>query len=291
MKLFFVLLVLLSAFGSAIWNLFLKKIINNGADHRAAYWLSNCVGLVLYAVPAVFVLHRTAVDTTGLLFAFLTGLLFAVQTIFITVLYKFDDLSKAYPLMKTRPIFAFSIGAIVLNEELTVLEIFGIIIVCTGSYLMNLEKFTIQNFLRPKIHWRTLLIAGGSAALGSLYGLTTKMGGPHAHPLVFGYLSFTVSVLALTPLVYRCHVSLGQELQKYWKYFTAISIVDFACFSIVVFLLISGKLSSIAALQQASIIFATLLGILVLHERHGKTRLVAAVVIMLGLILVSSGNN
>jgi drug/metabolite transporter (DMT)-like permease len=66
-------------------------------------------------------------------------------------------------------------------------------------------------------------------------------------------------------------------------------VIGLVAYSIVLWAQTSGALAPIAALRETSIVWGALIGALLLHERMGLWRSAAALVVLVGVALVSLG--
>jgi uncharacterized membrane protein len=64
-------------------------------------------------------------------------------------------------------------------------------------------------------------------------------------------------------------------------------VVSLAAYGLVLFAQTSGATAAVAALRESSIVFGALIGSFFLKERFGGSRIVAAVVVTVGVVLVS----
>ncbi len=59
-------------------------------------------------------------------------------------------------------------------------------------------------------------------------------------------------------------------------------------YTLILYVMMTEKVSYIVALRQCSVIFAVLLGTYLLEESHAKMRLAAATVMVIGVLLTST---
>jgi drug/metabolite transporter (DMT)-like permease len=66
--------------------------------------------------------------------------------------------------------------------------------------------------------------------------------------------------------------------------------MSFVAYAIALWAMTQAPIGAVAAVRETSVLFATALGAVLLGERFGAARWVAAVVVVLGLALVKIGN-
>jgi uncharacterized membrane protein len=195
-----------------------------------------------------------------------TGVIHAFYFWFVGIAYERGDLSLVYPLSRgSGPLFVPILAVLILNEQLSIPGIYGIALVILGIFIIHLRSFAVQSFFEPFLALR------GRA---SLWALCT-------------YLMFVISLLLLSPYVF---VRVRSDLKKEWNInkiqILIVGFLDLFTYLMILFALQISKLSYVAAAREVSIVFSALLGIMLLQEKNAPQKLVGAVLISLGVILI-----
>ena len=76
--------------------------------------------------------------------------------------------------------------------------------------------------------------------------------------------------------------------RREWKRALLGGLMTFASYTLILFVMETENVGYIVSIRQSSVIFGVLLGVAFLKESYGKLRLVASVLIVLGLILIAT---
>ena len=84
------------------------------------------------------------------------------------------------------------------------------------------------------------------------------------------------------------HPQIVQIGQREWKRALAVVGLSLISYSLILYVLMTEKVSYVTAVRQCSVIFVVLLGGYALKETYTKRRLIAAVVMILGIFLIAN---
>lgn len=280
------LLIVISAFLHIYWNFTLKKSISKGGDYVIIPWLANIISLIIYLPVFIVLLNIFNVTMRGFLFAASCGLVFAVYSFLISKGYSKGDLSHVYPLSKITPLFTLLIGIFYLKENVSMPALAGILLIVFGAYSIHLKSF--KQLLSPIISLRhsASILAFSAAVATAIYGLLSKLGSAAINPFLFVYIAYFFLIIFYVPFLFFKTKNILKQFTAHKKAIIKIGAVDLGGFSLVVIALSLSQLSSVFALRQVSVIFSVLAGRKLLKE-GGNTRLIAASIIFLGVLLVS----
>ena len=131
-----IFLVLLSCFGHAAWNLLAKRC----PDPVAALWRSLLLSIVLLAPFSLTVLLRASGDwPVQVWYCLLTSSV--SQALYVYALgraYRCGDLSLAYPIARSAPLFVAVWALVCLGEPIDAAGGIGILTVVVGAVLLSL---------------------------------------------------------------------------------------------------------------------------------------------------------
>jgi len=279
-------IVLASAFLHAGWNFLLKK-----SDRKIVFiWWFQLAALILFSPMFLYYCGDAPIPLAGWLCIVATGLIHAGYFWFMGGAYQRGDLSLVYPLARgSGPLFVPILAVILLHEEIAPLGGLGIGLIIAGIYCANLRSFENGAFLEP---FRALR---GGASLWALstglmiagYTLVDKVGVGLVYPPVYIYIMVSITWLALTPWILIRER--GRILQEWRRHAGTIFIVGF--FSIFTYLMIlfaltMSKVSYVAAVREVSIVLSAYFGVFYLGEKHGRQKLLGALLITLGVIAI-----
>ncbi len=279
-------IVLVAAFLHAGWNFLAKKSQNK----IVFIWWFLLIAIIGYFPMFVYFWSGIRISALGWIYIVVTGVLHAFYFWFMGRAYERGDLSLVYPLSRgSGPLFVPILAVILMQEQLFLPGIVGISLVIIGIYIIHLRSFSIQSVVEPFLAMRGsasiwALCTGGTIAA---YSLVDKVGVSIVYPPVYIYLMFVISLVLLTPYV------LTKErlaLKKEWKVNRIPILIDgflvlFTYMSILFALRIS-KVSYVVAAREVSIVFSAIFGIKWLGEKHARQKLVGAILISMGVVLI-----
>ena len=279
-------IVLTAALLHAGWNYLTKK-----SERKIVFiWWFLLVAIILYFPMFLYFWPRTTISSSGWVFVFATGLLHALYFWFMGGAYERGDLSLVYPLSRgSGPLFVPFLAVGLIHEQLSFFGILGIALVVIGIYVIHLRSFSGQSFLEPFRAVRGsasiwAICTGGTIAA---YSLVDKVGVSLVYPPVYIYLMLAISWFLLSIYVFTKERT---SLKREWQINKGPILINgfFVLFTymMILFALRISKVSYVVAVREVSIVFSTILGIVWLREKHGRQKLVGAVLIALGVVFI-----
>ncbi|MEO6929544.1 MAG: DMT family transporter [Casimicrobiaceae bacterium] len=273
------LAVLGAAFLHASWNALLKSAAGEPTLDTALIVVgSSLVGacmLPFLAFPARVAWPYIAVSST-IHFAYYVTLAGA---------YRRGDLSFAYPLMRgVAPLIVTVLGVVFLHEQPTLQAAVGIVMISLG--ILTIAWFAGGGHTRAAAGW-----ALANAMIIALYTLVDGAGArASGDPL--GYVTWLVTLEGLPFLAWVVHRR-GFAALRYWRLRwrrgIAAGTASLAAYAIVLWAMTRAPVAMVAALREVSVVFAALIGALVLKEGFGWKRIAGAVCVVLGIASLRLG--
>jgi drug/metabolite transporter (DMT)-like permease len=298
-------LILSAACIHASWNLLAKR-----AGGGAAFvWAASVAGVAIWLPITIARGEFQQVSWTPVVFLFILGN-GVLQTLYFLTLqhgYKVGDLSVVYPLARgTGPLFS-TVGAVLfLGERPTPLGLLGAALIVGGVFVIA-RTAAVTRTEAPPTKGRAAtgnLRSGGPAAVdqrqaiafGVLTGLfiasytlwdKVAVSQLHLPPVLYDTLSVALRVLFLLPLALRQ----WPQVVSLWRTHKG-EIVGVGFFSELGYILVLVAMQTTpviytAPLREVSILLATVMGALLLHEGNLRRRLPAAAAILLGVITLA----
>ena len=283
-------LILISAVMHAGWNLILKtsrhKLAFNVFMHGSAiaifsaWWIATQGGIPLPRGPV-------------LLFTLGGGFFFSLYHMCLTASYERIDVSLAYPLTTTGPLYIPLWAYLFLGERLTVLGIAGIFIVTLGAYILQVREiswvglsFPLRNLRLPGV-----LLALSAGVFYSVGAIIDKRGVTIMDVFLYTYyLDIVLFLFLLANVVLtKSRLDFMEEIRMHWARGLFAGLVLFASFILYRIGLQMSKVSYATSVRQASAIVGVLGGILLFRERFGRIRLIGAALIAFGVFCIKLG--
>ena len=265
-------LALAAAVGHAVWNMLLAR----ARDPEAATAVAMLVGVALFAVPAAV---DWDVDASVWPYVLGSALFELVYLALLARAYRHSDLSLVYPLGRgVAPVLVLVFAAAVLGAGTTVTQAAGVCLVAVGVFLLRGP--------RREADRRGVAFGLAIAACIAGYTLIDNSGVERGSALAylelvivlpaFGYAAFVLATRGARAM--RAELNLSSVVA---------GLLILTPFALFLFALDLAPAAPVAAVRETSILIATALGALVLKERVGRGRWAGAVLVALGVALVS----
>jgi len=278
-------LVFTSAIVHAFWNLATKRV-NGGVE---AVWLFAAVSAVVFAPIALLacMVERPHIGPIQLVFLAGSGVLQMVYFVMLSRGYQVGDLSVVYPLARgTGPLLATGLAVVFLGEHPKALTIAGAMLICVGVFLI-----ATRGLGRTGVPTSAILYGVGT---GLVIGSYTVWDGHAVNALAIpvilqAWASDAARALYLAPYARRRSRRVRELWSPHRRDIVTVGILSSASYMLVLTAMSFSPVSSIAPAREVSILFGTVMGIVVLKEPLRPVRLVAAGIIVAGVIAVAIG--
>lgn len=283
-------LIIFSSVMHALWNLLVKQ-----SHHKTVFiwWMFVSSGLMFSLLLLLLRQPVPMPDSRVILMALGGGCCFALYHLLTGRAYSSGDISLTYPLCQTSMLYVPVWGMLILHENLSIIGGAGIALVALGAYSVQLQKFTLDELLRPfrnlgEPSVRFALAAGFVYSFGVMFD---KVGVQNYSPLYFTWLMVFVmfTLMSINLLRGRYKGKVTAEWQTNWKLILMSGPILMASFIAFRYGLKMAPVSYAVPVRQVSILFGVLLGMLFLKESYGRIRLTSAVLILAGAFLIKFG--
>jgi uncharacterized membrane protein len=282
-------LVLTSAVMHATWNFLLKS-----STHKVIFfWAMSAVGFVVLIVPAVVIPIVDGFSWTILGYALGTSALHSVYGIALTRGYHVGDLSSVYPVSRGMgPALVPILAVVLLDESVSPEAAVGIALVVIGVYTIHIDQRFIRDWSHPL---RALMAPATRAALLAgfmiaCYSIWDKAGLDHGlNPFTLSVFSLGAYVLALTPAVSA--QAGGEVVANEWRTqgrrIVLAGLLAPGGYLLVLYALKTTQVSYIAPSREVGIVLGTALGVLLLGEGYGLSRIWGSLLVVAGVITIA----
>lgn len=282
-------LVLASAVIHATWNYLVKRSTNK----LIFFWALSGVGFMVVLVPSIVFAIVDGFGTEQLLYGLGTAGLHSFYAVFLTRSYTGGDLSSVYPISRgVGPALVPILAVFLLDESISAGAAIGIAVVVIGIYTIHIDMRLIRDLSHPL---RALAAPGTRIAfltgfVIALYSIWDKAGIDHdLHPMILNAFSIGSYFLILTPFV---GASAGgnvvrNEWRSQWRSILAAGILAPAGYMLVLIALETTRVSYIAPTREVGIVLGTALGVLLLGEGYGLSRIWGSLLVVAGVITIA----
>jgi uncharacterized membrane protein len=281
-------LVLCSAVLHATWNFLLKT----SDDKKVFLWAMCAIGGLFALGPGVAFAIADGFGWTALGFGVGSALIHAVYAYALASSYEAGDLSSIYPVARGMgpalvPIFA----VILLGEHVSGLAAAGIVLVVVGIYATHIDARLLRDLSHPlrALAARETRLAFLTGAIIATYTLWDKAAiNEDVHPITLIAFSIGGNCILLTPftLFGAGKERLANEWARHKRRIVTAAILGPAGYAMVLIALMTSRVSYIAPAREVGIVLGAAMGVLLLDEGYGMTRIWGAALIVGGCIVL-----
>ncbi|MBJ7357286.1 hypothetical protein [Nocardioides sp.] len=275
-----VLLVLAAAVLHAGWN----AIAHAAEDRLVGFALISTSTLVL---GAVLVVVGEPVGRHYFWLAALSAVLHVAYLLLLMASYQVADLSRAYPLSRGTGVALVAVASVALPRSPLGIDV----VVGTGLVVAGLLGITFVGPALTRTDRRGIATALGTGVAIAGYTVVDGLAVSGGAPLL-GYAGWLMLLQSWVVPAYavakrrRALLTLGRRQVLTGLGGGAVSLV---AYGLVLLAQTSGALAAVAALRELSIAIGVLLGAYVLHEGLARRRVVPALVLTAGAVVLALG--
>lgn len=274
------LLVLLAALIHACWN----ALVKSGRDPLLSIVTVSGTSSLLSAMIIPFTGFPAPAAWPYIALGVLTHNGFKI---FLILAYRAGDLSRVYPLARgSAPLVVAAFSGLVAGEVLSRGEVAGVALVSLGLVSLTFE---------PQRAGRADLLAVGYAFATGVFigaytlidGLGVRASGTHLGYSAWLFFIDGMPMVTLGLLLRRGHVR--AFLRRDFGPALVAGCLSLSGYFVVLWALSLGTMAPIAALRETGVIFAALIGRIVLKEAFGWRRVLAAALVTAGIAVLHLG--
>jgi len=271
--------VFMAVLGAALLHAGWNAIIKTGLSKQTSMFLLS-VGHALIGFAFALTKPFPAAEVWPWLLA--SGLIHMAYQLFLAYAYEQGDLSRVYPIARgAAPMMVLLVSVLFLSDEMGVMDYVGVFVLGTGIAFMARGVFTNGESRR------LLPFAFGSALATAGYTLADGLGARVAgDPLQYVGWLMMLSASFYTPAAIALRgVEVIRASRRDWLMGLIAAAASFAAYAIAVWAMTVAPLALVAALRETSILFAVLMGWLLFGDRMDRGKIIAAVLIVSGVVL------
>ena len=276
--------VLAAAFLHALWNSLVKS-----ADDK--FLSSALVALWCGIAGLCAALALPWPSLVSVPFVVASALVHVIYFLLVGRLYRNADLSVAYPVMRgCAPLIAALIALAALGERPGLVAAAGVAMLVAGVVMMG-----ASGLAHGRIDRSTLVVALVNSLVIAVYSVIDGQGARISGPGAVDAFAYNAWADALTAVVYAPVIvalrgrTVPVAFVRGWRRGALGGLAAFVGYAIVVWAMTQAPIASVAALRETSVVFAALIGVLLLGEPFKAPRAAAALVILAGVVMLRLG--
>ncbi len=279
-----VLAVLVGALLHASWNALVKSSGDKAVDTALVHFLA-----AIAALPMLAVVGLPRVETwpyIGASLAIHVGYYYA-----LVGAYRYGDLGLTYPIMRGFAPLLVALGSgVLIGEAPTPVAWLGIVAIALGVALVGLAHpgETLH-------HGRAVAFALANAVIIASYTVVDGLGVRLAEDAArYVLILFVLDGLPYPLLLWwrrgaKGRVAILAYARVRWPVAILGGLASIGSYSIALWAMTRAPVASVAALRETSVLFAAVIGTVVLRERFGVQRAIGTVVIVSGVMALRLG--
>lgn len=247
------------------------------------------VSAALLLLPAAFLLPPPDA-ATWIALGFAVPAHFLYQMCLVRAMQR-GDLSLVFPVMRgAAPLLTAAAALALLGEALSPLALAALFVAAGAVAAFAVPPDGVR--LRDHPDRRVLGWALATAAAVALYNVADARGVRVApDPLTYIVWIFLLDpiCIAVTVLVRRRGRGLARTLAEKWRYGAAAGILSILSYGSAMYAFTLMETAKVSAIRETAVVWAALMGALLLDEPFGRRRILAALVLAGGLVLMQFG--
>ncbi|WP_158618141.1 DMT family transporter [Chitinophaga lutea] len=280
------LLVITAAVLHALWNLLTKQVRGG----LIFFWLVSLFSAVIFLPFLMYELFRLPLQLNQqtLTMALGSGLLHVFYFVALQAGYRKGDLSVVYPVARgAGPLFAVTGAVLLFGERLGIWGITGFLLIIAGvCFLAGFHVNKEGKSVRTGVYFG--LLTGLFIAAYTLWdkAAVAEYG---VSAIVIAFASMVLPLLLLIPVVMDKMQVIRTEIKLHWKQVLGVAVLQPLSYLLVLIAMKTTPVSYVAPVRELSIVFGVFFGVNLLKEKDSMKRLIAAVVILAGIVLLARG--
>ncbi len=199
--------------------------------------------------------------------------------------YRLGDMGQVYPIARgTAPLMTAAGGALLLGENFSLIGWAGIVGLTSGVFLLSMRASGDLAHLNRRAVGFALFTAVTICCYSLVDGIGARTAG-NAHSYALWLFVIDGAFITGIAVAWRGTESIPQ-MARFWKSGLIGGVLSLVAYWIVIWAMTVAPIALVAALRETSVLFGALIAVVILKEPLRATRMVAAVLIVIGLTLI-----
>ncbi|KAF1010507.1 MAG: hypothetical protein GAK32_01457 [Pseudomonas fluorescens] len=269
-------LVLISAIMHATWN----AVIRAGSSRFMTLAMVDGTALLI-CLAALPLVNAPSLQVWG--YVLVSVVLNTIYRLFLIKAYETGEFGQVYPVMRgVPPVLVALFSYFLLHEKLSFHAMAGVLLICVGIISLTFVRKMTARMLKP------ILMAVCAGAFIASYTVVDAKG-VRASETVLQYIIY-LTVCQSIPIpalaFFKQRLALTQAIRDQWRVGLMGGVFYLTSYGLVLFALSLDAVAKISALRETSVIIGAIIATLFFHERFGWRRMLSALVIVCGIILI-----
>ncbi|MBI1213509.1 MAG: EamA family transporter [Alphaproteobacteria bacterium] len=269
-----VVAALAAAMMHAAWNAGLKAGKDRLLDAALLFGVAGIIGLAV-------ALMRPAMHPQAWLWIGLTTVLHLPYVYLLARAYELGELSHVYTIARgLPPVLITVLAAATIQEIPNLTAAIGIATISFGILIVGLS---------PGAHLQGTLIAVAVAVCIALYSLSDGIGVRASGDAIAynGWIFLTIGIAtSVMALMLRREAMFEGYVREHWRRGVIGGALSFVAYGLVLWAMTFAPIAAVSAFRETAVVFAALYGILFFGEAAGSRRLIGALIVAVGAVML-----
>lgn len=199
--------------------------------------------------------------------------------------YRTGDLGQVYPVARgAAPLMTAIAGTLIVGEHLNVLAWGGIVALALGVLMLSLKGGRDIAKLDTRAVGFALFTAVTICAYTIVDGVGARLSGHAISYVLWGFVGICIFLVPYA--LYRNGRTLFSDAMQFWPRGLAGGALQVVSYGVALWAMTLAPIAIIASLRETSVLFATLIAVVLLGEPFRAIRVAAAVLIVAGLVAI-----
>jgi drug/metabolite transporter (DMT)-like permease len=202
----------------------------------------------------------------------------------LTEAYRTGDMGQVYPIARgSAPLMTAIAGTFIVGEPIALRGWLGIMVLVSGVFLLSLRGGRGLRFDKRAIGF-ALFTAVTICGYSIVDGIGARTAG-NAHSYTV-WLFLLDGLMMLVFVLLRRGVAVTGDFARFWKSGLIGGTLSLTAYWIAIWAMTVAPIALVAALRETSVLFAAVIAVVVLKEPLQRPRVIAALMIVTGLMLI-----
>ncbi len=267
-------LILLAALCHASWS----AIIKNSKNGLAMMAITSVIEIIVF-LPLIFTVPLPSTSIWYLILA--TTVLHGFYRYSVVASYKHGELSFVYPIARGGSCLIIGIITyLFIQNNINIYGVFGIVLICTGLFMISFlsaKKFNKLAFIIA------IITAGLISTYTLLDGIAVRKS---ENPFTFIYWMLLLNGIPV--LIYSLFSNNGLRKRNSYNIRDGVvaGILAIIGYGLVVWSMQFIEIAYVSSIREVSIVLATIMGLYILKERDAIKRIVPSIIIVGGVTVL-----
>ena len=199
--------------------------------------------------------------------------------------YRTGDLGQVYPIARgAAPLMTAAAGTLIVGEHLNMLAWGGIVALALGVLMLSLKGGRALAKLDTRAVSFALFTAVTICAYTIVDGVGARLSGYAISYVLWGFVGICIFLVPYA--LYRNGRTLFSDAMQFWPRGLAGGALQVVSYGVALWAMTLAPIAIIASLRETSVLFATLIAVVLLGEPLHPIRIAAAVLIVAGLVAI-----